>query len=856
MKGFHRVALLSSALVVLAGAPALAKAPATVAVEGALHAAGGGPVADGSYAVTFAIYDKEQGGTAVWSEGPVNVKTIAGRFAHALGSLKTLDTGKLAGLPAQWLGLKVGGDPELARRPLRSAMFALHASSSAALACSGCVGGGQIAAGAVTGQKVGFAYAASDTKGGSALKAKALSCTGCVTVAHLKFDKGVDLGAQTLTAAKLISGGDIQAAGVIAAKQFVGDGSKLTGIKVPANACPKGRVASGIDADGKLTCVVAGGDLDSVSGGLFTQHFSDTFASAANKDIPDFNSNGLLDSIAVPDLGTAEKIEVSVEISKAPFVDLKPKDGKPDYDPTDLTVLLFPPSTKALPAQRSNIVNNFLSKPDVKQGLYPNYVLHQGGDAGKLVLVATYPTKTKPVAGDLTEWVGKNPKGSWRLLVLDNGDRVDAAGKDVKLDGKLVSWSVKIGYKASKQFKVNGDLVFDEGGKRVTGARIKQATAAALGHGKSIALGTGTKDAPLIAQAWFWNAKSKRWIQANAGSAGASDCTACGTSADGDYKASGNTTLSTSKVWNFKDFIIPKGITVTASGTSALEIRATGKIDIQGTLLLDGGQGGHVTNNSSGCLGGSSKPGKGGPGGYDGGYGNYNSGSSGFYDGKGPGPGRKGAYNWSGGCGSGGGGGGHAATGSAGQGSAGAGGSNYTSVEGNNLRGGSGGGAGGYGSWYNATGAGGGGGGGAVKLTGAEVIIAGKVSANGGNGGRQYNNCDGGDGGGGAGGAIWIRGGKVNLSGATITALGGSRGHAPHSNECGGSGGNGAVGRIRVDAQTSPIGSTNPKFVTGTASGLAPPISNSFRIEHTADGLVSLTNDSGAAQNVRLVVTY
>ena len=472
---------------------ALAGTPTTVSIQGLLRSAGGGPGADGNYSMSFAIYGAAQGGTAAWSEGPVTVTVTAGSFTQELGAVKTLDVTALAALPAQWIGVTVGNEPELPRKPLRATLFALHAGvatsamsaksadsaqtadsaktattadSAKALACKDCVGAAAI----------GFNYAGSNTKGGAALKAEALACTGCVTVDQLKFDKAVNLGSHPLTAAKLISSGDIQAAGVVAATSFSGDGSKLSGIKMPAGQCPTGRVVSGIDADGKLQCVIAGGELDSVSGGMMTQHFTDTFIGNKDLDVPDNASDGVLDTIEVPDVGIAEKIEVSIEITRAPFVDVAPQDGKPDYDPTDLTVLLFPPTTKPLPAQRNNIVDNFLSKPNVSQEFYPNYVLHQGTGKGILTLLATYPAPDKVVFGDLNTWIGQNAKGKWRLLVIDNRDRLDKDGKtDVKVDGKLVQWSIKIGYKASKKVNLKGDLVLD-GGTHFGGSANEPAT--------------------------------------------------------------------------------------------------------------------------------------------------------------------------------------------------------------------------------------------------------------------------------------------------------------------------------------------------------------------------------------------
>jgi len=455
------------ALLTLLTAPAFAAIPATVLVEGALHSAGGGPVADGVYKITFSIYDKAKDGSAAWTEGPVSVQTTGGRFSHMLGSDKPIDAGKLAAPAKQWLGLKVGSDPELARTPMQSVAFALVAGQAAKLGCSGCVQAQHVANGAIPATKVGFAYAASDTKGGPALKAKTLDCTGCVKTGHLSFDKDVDLKGKALTAGKLTSSGDIAAAGVVAAKQFVGDGSKLTGIKTPAGTCKTaGEVVKGINPDGSLICVKAmdpaalpADGLDKISGNTLGNRFNDVLAGGTDKPIPDFDSNGLLDIIDVPDIGKAESFEVHIDITKAPFVDEKPKDGKPDWDPTDLTVFLFPPTTKTLPGQRSILVNDFLKKPSIDGTIYPHYVLHQGTGGGTLSLVGTWPTKTKEVKGDIhKDWLGKNPKGKWRLMILDNGDRVKSGGGDEKVDGKLVKWTISMKTLSGNQVLADGDV--------------------------------------------------------------------------------------------------------------------------------------------------------------------------------------------------------------------------------------------------------------------------------------------------------------------------------------------------------------------------------------------------------------
>ena len=312
---------------------------------------------------------------------------------------------------------------------------------------------------------------------------------------------------------------------------------------------------------------------------------------------------------------------------------------------------------------------------------------------------------------------------------------------------------------------------------------------------------------------------------------GSVGCATCGNGNDGDFNATANQTL-TAKGYNFKNFTIAAGVVVTVVGNAEpLLIRASNKIDIKGTLVVDGGAGTDATDSSNGCLGGQSTPGKGVAGGYDGGYGIYANSSSGAYPGNGPGPGKEGIYNFSGGCGSGGGGGGHGSAGANGgsaNGSQGMGGGTYGSIDQDKLIGGSGGGAGGYGSAYNATGAGGGGGGGVVRFDAPDVIITGKVTANGGAGGWQKNNCDGGASGGGAGGAIWVRGNKVDISGGTLSALGGAAGQLQDGNNCGTAGGAGGNGRIRIDANTLvSAGSTSPTYSTGAKDGLGSPLSAS-----------------------------
>ena len=75
-------------------------------------------------------------------------------------------------------------------------------------------------------------------------------CTGCVDVSDIKFNGDVDLGANSLKSKNGTFSGDVTAA-TVTATSFVGDGSKLTGIKTPSGECnTAGEVVKGINADG------------------------------------------------------------------------------------------------------------------------------------------------------------------------------------------------------------------------------------------------------------------------------------------------------------------------------------------------------------------------------------------------------------------------------------------------------------------------------------------------------------------------------------------------------------------------------------------------------------------------------
>ncbi|MEC9073410.1 MAG: hypothetical protein VX938_13550, partial [Myxococcota bacterium] len=131
---------------------AQAAVPLRVPVQGALRDNAGVPVANDVFAVRFALYPSPDAIEPLWVEHHppegvdcgdlpqhcVHVK--GGVFQVQLGSSTGLSTSLFSESEHLWLGVRVETDPELPRRPLGSAPYALHAGSAAHLACTGCVG--------------------------------------------------------------------------------------------------------------------------------------------------------------------------------------------------------------------------------------------------------------------------------------------------------------------------------------------------------------------------------------------------------------------------------------------------------------------------------------------------------------------------------------------------------------------------------------------------------------------------------------------------------------------------------------------------------------------------------------------
>ena len=116
---FMPLTLLALALPALA----FAQAPKTMSYQGVLTDNGGALLPDGSYNLTFRIYDVPVAGVALFTENHPAVALSKGGFSVILGSINPMS------LPFDgpyYLGVQVAADPELAPRvPLAASPYAL-----------------------------------------------------------------------------------------------------------------------------------------------------------------------------------------------------------------------------------------------------------------------------------------------------------------------------------------------------------------------------------------------------------------------------------------------------------------------------------------------------------------------------------------------------------------------------------------------------------------------------------------------------------------------------------------------------------------------------------------------------------
>ncbi len=122
-----RHVLIVSAMLVAFSGMALAEIPQVMGYQGRITENTGIPVANGTYAMQFRIYDAETGGTLRWDSGSLSVETNAGVFAVMLGESPqpalNLDFDQ-----DYWLLVTYRGEDQLPRKRLGSVGYAYMAS--------------------------------------------------------------------------------------------------------------------------------------------------------------------------------------------------------------------------------------------------------------------------------------------------------------------------------------------------------------------------------------------------------------------------------------------------------------------------------------------------------------------------------------------------------------------------------------------------------------------------------------------------------------------------------------------------------------------------------------------------------
>jgi len=125
-----------------------AQIPQTISYQGILTDGSSIVIPDGTYNLTFSLYEADTGGAALWSETQ-SIVVVNGVFNVILGSVTSLSSVEFD--QQYWLGITVGAGPEMTPRiKLAASPYSLNSRSVA----DGAVTEGKIAANAVTSGKI------------------------------------------------------------------------------------------------------------------------------------------------------------------------------------------------------------------------------------------------------------------------------------------------------------------------------------------------------------------------------------------------------------------------------------------------------------------------------------------------------------------------------------------------------------------------------------------------------------------------------------------------------------------------------------------------------------------------------
>ncbi len=437
MQAFKPISAIATAFLAAAAlgpAAAAAAVPTTTAIEGVLLSSGGGPAADGNYTVTVGIYSGETGGNPVWTESGVTIAAKGGQFSYQLGAKTPLSAAALS-LPAAWVGIQIGTDPELPRKAMGSSPFALRAAIAEGLECSGCLKAGNLDAGILQPYAKSADLGAYAKTADLSAYAKASDLTAYAKKTDLSSYATVVALADYVKASSLAkvagtgSYADLTNTPTLHKVATTGSYADLANqptLPVLGAACGTGLVMKGIKADGAYECASAGiaADLiNEVSNDLIWNQFVDKTDGTKDVQIKDGFSAGVTDTLNFPDIGTAQKIWIDFSAGNS--------------DISKLVVELYGP------------------------GMTTPYILYKGSKTGTN-LVAKYNDTDKIDTGDMDkDWLGKNIKGNWSITVKDTlAISVPPGTPPFVYDGKF-NWSINIQTLSSKKIQVKGDLIVD-----------------------------------------------------------------------------------------------------------------------------------------------------------------------------------------------------------------------------------------------------------------------------------------------------------------------------------------------------------------------------------------------------------
>lgn len=130
MTSFKKYPILLAVLILTISIASInADVPQLISYQGRLTDPAGGPVADGTYDITFSIYRST--GTLEWTSGIQPVQVTDDLFNYVLGSNVALGSNVISRNYSRFLGIKVGDDDELVpRTQLISVPYAFRAIGS------------------------------------------------------------------------------------------------------------------------------------------------------------------------------------------------------------------------------------------------------------------------------------------------------------------------------------------------------------------------------------------------------------------------------------------------------------------------------------------------------------------------------------------------------------------------------------------------------------------------------------------------------------------------------------------------------------------------------------------------------